>query len=125
MTSLKLIECLSQQHNEQAMWRQQCSRKNTGGGSECVLSISRSPVPCRSWNLMEESCVVIVATTLSQHCYFFIEDPARLKQCLESERRESDNVHIYFFGLKRKWRVSIWDDDKVLEMVAMNVAQYC
>ena len=77
---------------------------------------ARSLVPCRSWNLSEDSCAVMVVTAYSQHCCFSIEGTARLKQCLESKRREKTICMFISFGLKRKWRVSIWDDDKVLDM---------
>lgn len=74
----------------------------------------RSPVPCRSWNLSEDSCAVTAVTAYSQRCCFSTEGTARLKQCLESKRREKTICTFISFGLKRKWRVSVWDDDRVL-----------
>lgn len=76
----------------------------------------QSLVPRRSWNLSKDSCAVMVVTAYSQHCCFSIEGTARLKQCLESKRREKTICTFLSSGLERKWRVSIWDDDKVLDV---------
>lgn len=102
MMSLKLIECSSQHITSGP-----CGGGSAPGRSLVVgLSVSSpsaqnspGPVPMK---VMQPELGLLCSYNghylLSAHC-FLVEDTSGLKHCLESERREQDNLHTYFFWI--------------------------